>query len=58
VALPHFLFLFLIFLLFNCSKKVETGSEKPVFVKKAQPAGFLSFIGFWALLDFSDFLFE
>jgi len=31
-------------------------SEKPVFfLKKAQPTGFLCFIGFWALLHFSDF---
>ena len=31
------------------------GSEKPWFFKKAQPTGFLGFIGFWALLGFSDF---
>jgi len=33
-------------------------SEKLGFFKKPKPLVFLRFIGFWALLGFSDFLFE
>jgi len=32
------------------------GSEKPSFLKKAEPTGFFGFIGFWVLLVFLDFV--
>jgi len=37
--------------------EVRRVQKNPGYLKKAQPTGFLGFIRFWALLEFSDFLF-